>query len=157
MQNCGALGCGGVRAVHSPLCAGFSRNPTANASLLPASAMISLMPQTCHTCLWISDDDMEFCERCGEPFDPARARAKEKSAAANGVFRSAAVLFSAFVVVAVVIRRLDVQVPELWAATKGALHVGYVWLLGPDEVYKPYLAIMLAVTAITWFVLWLLA
>jgi len=115
------------------------------------------MSQTCSACLWISDDDVEFCERCGEPFDPARARAKEKSAAAGGVFRGAAVLFSAFVVVAVVIRRLDVQFPKLWGAAKGALHVGYVWLLGPDEVYKPYLAIMLAVTAITWFVLWLLA
>ncbi len=76
---------------------------------------------------------------------------------AGGMFRAAAVLFSAFVVGAVVIRRLDVQFPALWGAVKSALRSAYVWLLGPGEVYKPYLAIMLAVTAITWFVLWLLA
>ena len=115
------------------------------------------MSQTCRSCLWISDDDTEFCERCGEPFDSARARAKEMSGMAGGVFRAAAVLFSAFVVGAVVIRRLDVQFPALWGAVKSALRSAYVWLLGPGEVYKPYLAIMLAVTAITWFVLWLLA
>ena len=115
------------------------------------------MSQTCPACLWISGDDTEFCERCSEPFDPARARAKELSGVAGGALRAVAVLFSVFVVGAMIARRLDAQFPALWEAAKGALRAGYVWLLGPNEVYKPYLAIMLAVTALTWFVLWLLA
>lgn len=115
------------------------------------------MSQACPACLWISDDDTEFCERCGEPFDSARARAKEMSSAAGSVLRVAAVLFSAFVVGAVIARRLDAQFPAWWSAAKSALRAGYVWLLGPNEVYKPYLVIMLVVTVLTWLVLWLLA
>ena len=118
--------------------------------------MIITMSQTCPACLWLSADDAEFCERCGEPFRAAHAPRLPPDTAL-GTARVIAVLFGLAVVGVVVARRFGDRFPGLWEGVKAALRAGYVWLLGPNEIFKPYLIIMLVVTMVTWVVLWLLA
>lgn len=114
------------------------------------------MSQTCPSCLWISSDDAEACERCGEPFSGQR-EVKLPAGAIGTAAKSIVALFVLVVVAAVLLQRSGDRFAEVWAWVRSGLQVFWVWLLGPDEMYKPYLVAALAVTAVVWVVLWLLA
>lgn len=116
------------------------------------------MARTCRSCLWISGDDAEACERCGQPFDAARgAGAGQSWGTARRAARTAAAVIALGVLATVIVNRLGFGFPQLWQNVTAGLAAGYVWLLGPNEIYKPYLLSVVIVTILVWVVLWLLA
>ncbi|MBM4424060.1 MAG: hypothetical protein FJ030_11815 [Chloroflexi bacterium] len=114
------------------------------------------MPQTCPACLWISSDDVAECERCGQPFD-SKLKPQNSAGAVGAGLKIIVAVFAFAIIGAVIVQRAGDRFPELWAGVKGALRGFYIWLLGPNEIYKPYLVTALVITLITWAVLWLLA
>jgi len=114
------------------------------------------MPQPCHACLWISSDEAEECERCGESFSGRRAPVLPAGAISTAV-KTIVAVFALGIAAAIAARRLGSRFPDVWEAVKTGAQAFYAWLLGPNEFFKPYLFIMLGVTALVWVVLWLLA
>ena len=114
------------------------------------------MPQTCPACLWISSDAAEECERCGELFSGQR-RPELPAAALGTIFKTLIGLLALSVILTIASQRFGNRFPVNWETLKSALTTFYTWLLGPDEIFKPYLMTALAITLITWGVLWLLA
>ena len=114
------------------------------------------MPQTCPACLWISSDAAEECERCGEPFSGKR-QPEPLASTLGTIFKTLVGLLALSVLVTIAIQRFGRRVPVNWETLKTALTAFYTWLLGPNEIFKPYLVTVLVITLITWVVLWLLA
>jgi hypothetical protein len=114
------------------------------------------MPQTCPACLWISSDEAEECERCGEPFSGRRASSGPAGALGNTI-KIGVALFGLGVIAAVGVQRLGDRFPALLAGLKSGAQTSYTWLMGPNEIYKPYLITVLVISVLVWLVLWLLA
>jgi hypothetical protein len=106
--------------------------------------------------LWISSDEAEECERCGEPFG-GRPAGLPLAAAAGSAIKAVAALFVVGVLGGIVVQRFGVRFPDAWAGVNRWWPMFYAWLMGPDEIYKPYLIIMLVMSLLFWLVLWLLA
>ncbi len=117
------------------------------------------MPQTCPSCLWISSDDVEECERCGERFDgkPSASLTASATSAIGDWVRAIIGLFALGLLAYLLYQRFGGNASGLGDTLKTAAANFYTWLLGPNEIFKPYLIIMVVVTIITWVVLWLLA
>jgi hypothetical protein len=114
------------------------------------------MPQTCPSCLWISSDEAEECERCGESFT-GKLKSQVTPNAVGGVVTTGLGLLALIIVAVVAYQRLGDRVPNLQPTLKAAALGFYTWLLGPNEVFKPYLVIAMMVTLVVWIILWLLA
>lgn len=114
------------------------------------------MPQACPSCLWISSDEAEVCEHCGERFD-GRPVPVVTASAIGGWVRVIVGLFALGLLAYLLYRRFGGDTSGLGESLKAAAVNFYTWLLGPNEIFKPYLIIIAVVTMIVWVVLWLLA
>jgi hypothetical protein len=112
--------------------------------------------QTCQSCLWISSDEVEECERCGERFD-GRHKPEISGQAIGGVVRTVVGVLALGLLGFLIYRRFGGTIDGLTEGARTAAVGFYSWILGPDEFFKPYLVMMLVIIAITWGVLWLLA
>lgn len=117
------------------------------------------MPQACPACLWISSDEAEVCERCGERFDgkPVSSIDTNVTSAIGGWVRAIVGLFALGLLAYLLYQRFGGDTSGLGGTLKTMVVSFYTWLLGPNEIFKPYLIIIVVVTMITWVVLWLLA
>lgn len=105
----------------------------------------------------MSDDEAEVCERCGEPFDVADYQARQLKGTLSASLKIVVGGLASAVVIMVGAQRLNDRFPHLWQSAKDILAAIYGWLLGPNEMFKPYIVSVLVVTTLTWVVLWLLA
>jgi hypothetical protein len=114
------------------------------------------MPQACPNCLWVSSDDAEDCERCGAPLDGTL----KPQITANGVgniVKTVIGLVGLGILATVAVQRLNIHIPNLGPQLKAAAQGFGVWLLGPNEVLKPFIILMLVAPLAILLVLWILA
>jgi hypothetical protein len=112
--------------------------------------------QTCQSCLWISSDEVEECERCGERFD-GQHKPEISGEAVGGVVRTVVGVLALALLGFLIFQRFGGNISDVTAGARSVALGFYTWILGPNEFFKPYLVIMLVIIAITWVVLWLLA
>lgn len=113
------------------------------------------MSQTCPACLWISDDDAEDCDRCGAPFKPQPTIVRPR--AIFGIGQSILAVIAVSVLGTIVAQRFGIQPASLPSAIKSTLQTVYIWLLGPNEYFKPYLVGMIVASLFVWILLWIAA
>jgi hypothetical protein len=121
-------------------------------------AMIPPMSKSCPNCLWVSSNDAEVCERCGASFDDQSEPEPTGMSLGDKVKTGIGVL--ALIILGIVIfQRLGLKpISFNWVdGARAGLQGAYLWLLGPNEVLKPFIIIMLALPLAILFVLWLLA
>lgn len=114
------------------------------------------MPQACPNCLWVSSDDAEDCERCGAPLDGTR-KPEIAASGVGSIIKTAIGLVGLGILATVVVQRLNVRIPNMGPQVKTAAQGFGVWLLGPNEVLKPFVILMLVAPLAILLVLWLLA
>lgn len=117
--------------------------------------MINSMSQTCPACLWISDDDAEECDRCGAPFKPQPATLQPQ--AIFGIGQSIVAVIAVIALGAIIAQRFGIQIASLPNTIKATLQAVYIWLLGPNEYFKPYLIGMIVASLFVWILLWIAA
>jgi len=120
--------------------------------------MIPGMSKSCPNCLWVSSDEAEVCERCGAPFEEETDAPTTGMSVGDMVKTGIGVL--ALIILGIVgVQRLGLKPMSFnWVeGVRAGLQGAYVWLLGPNEVLKPFIIIMLALPLAILFVLWLLA
>lgn len=114
------------------------------------------MSKTCEACLWISSDEAEVCERCGEPFD--RFQRQEINTGAIGSVITTVIGLGALAILGIVgYQQLSGRVPNLQVNLSVEATNFYHWLLGPNEVLKPFVILALALPAVVMVVLWVMA
>ncbi|MFQ5408715.1 MAG: hypothetical protein ACE5FI_09895 [Anaerolineales bacterium] len=117
------------------------------------------MAQACSNCQWYSRDELRVCPHCGEPLPQREAPgAAESEPATAGVW--AWVQFAIGVGVLglfgwVAYNRYGAPAAGGVAAVVRGWRALWAWLLGPQEQYADFVAIVVLVSALFWFALWL--
>ena len=114
------------------------------------------MPQTCPSCLWISSDEAEDCERCGESFT-GKLKSQVTPNAVGGAATTLVGLVALGILGVIVFQKYGDRFTGVRQGLVTVAQNFYVWLLGPNEIFKPYIVIALVVTLVVWVVLFLLA
>jgi len=114
------------------------------------------MPQTCPNCLWISSDEADECERCGQAFD-GKLKSQVTPNMIGGAVTTLIGVVALGVLGAIVVQRYGNRLTGVQQGLSTLAENFYVWLLGPNEIFKPYIIIALIVTVIVWIVLFILA
>lgn len=117
--------------------------------------MILGMAKTCEACLWISSDEAEACERCGAPFDGSLKPQVDTGALGNLV-KTAIGLLAVGILGVVGYQQLSGRMPNLGPSLSAGATTFYHWLLGPNEVLKPFLIAALVLPLVVMIVLWVL-
>jgi hypothetical protein len=129
------------------------------------------MAQYCSYCKWYSADGLTHCTTCGAPFaddleeEPEAEEEAEERPLLERIGWTLALVAGLAVGSTALYGRLatprnaqaaGAAVSNAADAVKGAIGAFYTLLVGPNEEYKPYVIIALAVSAFVWLVLFIL-